>query len=173
MTKWPVTHSVFPGNREGLADYLSKLKLGTNAPLNLRKWRLTAPGTRWAVAYWLNVQSCWAHRDFERKAGRCGGVDDHLRLFDGRQALRADYDEAVKLPCLTAAPAILQQWKDAFDRHVQRHFADYRVVDEPDWKHLRTYRIGGKSVDLQWAYGKFLGEVERGFGRIARRSKPV
>jgi hypothetical protein len=173
MMRWPVTHSIFPGDREGGADYLGKLQLGANAPLNLGKWRLSAPGTRWAVAFWQQVQSCCAHRDIEMKAGPCGACGGHVRLFDGLRVLRADYDEAMKLPGLTESPVILQHWREAFDRHLQRHFDGYTVVDEPDWKHLRTYRIRGEDVDLQWAYGKVLGEVGRGFQRIAKRVKPV
>lgn len=170
MSRWPVVHSLFPGDREGAAAYLGALHLGADAPLHFVKWRTTAPGTRWAVAYWLNVQDCLAHRDLEIKAGRCGHVGERVCLPGGGEALRADYDDAVTLPILTTAPEILQRWKEAFGRHVQRHFEAYTVVEHRDWKHLLNYKIEGKSVDLQWAYGKVLGEVERGFRRIAKRT---
>lgn len=168
LTQWPVVHSVFPGDREGLLDYLTNLQLGSRVPLHLGRWRLKARGTRWAYAYWHNVERCKKHQSHAEEFLLVNHwFSDPIQLFHGGTCTRPDFDAACALPQLAATPTILKKWKDAFALHVRRHYPHHTVLDNDDWKPLLKQVVAGSARDHAWAFGKMTGEVKRGFERIA------
>lgn len=167
MSKWPAAHSLFPGDQDGVLSYLRKIELGTESPLSFGKWRLKAPGTKWAFAYWQQAESCKSHKgiygDFAGvKVIACSGGAELIELFDGVKCFRSDAAEAVSLPVLIKDS--VPSWADAFRRHIQRHYPGYSVCEHHDWRHV----VAGRNKDPKWVFGKILGEVQRGFKRIAK-----
>jgi hypothetical protein len=164
LTHWPVLYSVFPGEPDELEKHLRGLGLGTAAPIDLRKkWRLKAPGTRWAFAYWQLVQQVRACENLGVSAKLCGGGWVQLPLM---RILLGDLEDTVALRPLSRDEAVLAEWRKAYERHLQRHFPGDSVIEHKDWK---TYLAGRKLYSVGAMRGRILDEIARGFRVIARQ----
>lgn len=163
LTHWPLNYSMFPGDEEMIPEYVRKLGLGKKAPISLKKWRLVAPGTRWAFAYFQLV-------DFSRAHFRiCGDLpegDERVTLFMGMQILKADARDAVALPELSKDPHVLGKWMAAYRKHLARHHPGNAVLEVPMWKAYLANKPSLHSAGKQKA--KILEMIAAGFKVIAK-----
>ncbi len=161
QVRWPVNYSLLPHDVESFDVHLSNLGLAKSFPLNLKRWKLWAVGTRWAFAFWQLVDRCKWHK--ERGLDLAGG--EWLPLIDGREVLRADFVEVVELPPLSRDPIVLKQWKATFGAHLDRHYPGEAVLMLTEWqKHL-----AGRGKDTVTEFrDQILKDVGAGLRSIAR-----
>jgi hypothetical protein len=161
LTHWPTLHSVFPGESEMLHKHIKQLGLGSAVSFTIKKWRLTAPGTRWAFAYWQLVQESKA---FHKLYGFFPSDENGwVFLFDGLR-LRRDAEEAIALPELNRTAAAQKAWGAAYLLHLERHFPGNEVLEHPDWK---KYFAKTKLESVGKMKSKVLEMIAKGFRVIA------